>query len=103
MVRRRYFLLDEIPKKLCRVVADKLFPLYAYAPFKDDVKPDILPKPSSQQNRTDFLNQVKDGELHAALASFFGAKVASKSNEVLLLKSGQAKRYTLNNPEQIFK
>jgi hypothetical protein len=88
---------------LCRVVADKLLPLHAYAPFNDDVKPDILPNPSTYHNRTDFLNQVRGGQVHTALASFFGLNVASKSQEGLLLKSGQAKRYTINNPERKFK
>jgi hypothetical protein len=100
---------------LCRVVADKLLPLHAYAPVEPispdepthntcDIIPNILPeKHFTYANRMDFVKGVKEGQIHTALASFFGIDLASKSQEGLTLKSGQAKRYTLNNPDQKFK
>ena len=119
MSRPRYFFLDEacpakdIESMMCRVVFDKLLPLYKFAPSTplspnetphntNDIIPDILPSPSLTTNRKDFLETVRDSKLQASLTSFFGLDFGRSRQDRLSLETEQVKRYTLNNPGQYF-
>lgn len=98
---------------MCRVVTDPLLPLHGYAPREplsagepthnvQDIIPNILKEPLIYENRRDFIENVEEGAVRAGLASLFNIDFASTSAEGISLQSEKLKRYSLNNPEQIF-
>jgi hypothetical protein len=123
---RRYFVLDEgcasseIPKMMCRVVADKQLPLFRFAPVElpavagdaaerprlphntNDIIPLILPDPSLTTNRKDFVASLPNSTLRLSLGSLLGFDLELESEQRVQLETAAVKRYSLNNPSVVF-
>ncbi|KAK3370979.1 hypothetical protein B0T24DRAFT_303892 [Lasiosphaeria ovina] len=118
--QRRYFLLSEpcsaaeIPKMMCRVVANKYLPLQRYAPKEplggdvepshntNQVIPDILPPASKSASQADFMRNARDASLKASLMALFGIGAGRGDDATVKLDSKEVKRYTLANPKEYF-
>lgn len=120
MVGGRYHFLEEtcpseeITKMMGRVVKDPLYPLHRYVPEEplsegepthntQDIHPTILQEPLTYENRTNFIENIGEGAARAGLASLFNIDLASRSDEGLSMQSQKVKRYTLKNPDLVFK
>jgi hypothetical protein len=97
-----------------RVVQDIRLPLHRFAPVEpldhasprhnpQDILPTIVPKPNLSINRKEILESATTKELNVALTQFFGINFARSSTEKAELEGQQVKRYSLNQPKQVFK
>ena len=119
--RRHYFILDvpcpakEIPRMMCRVVANETDPLLKCAPVEDikksgiyphntnDILPHILPAPVRTLNRRELVALAPHHDWRLKLGSLLGIGSTVKRERRAELEAKEVNCYALSNPEEVYK